>query len=58
MPGTGEPCHLKKHYGDFNQERYLMNRPHTKPQGGVKQAFEDEDRPFLDEKKATEAHGF
>jgi len=33
---------LKKHYGDY-EERKTMNRPHAKPQGGVRQAFEDKD---------------
>ncbi|OHE16942.1 MAG: hypothetical protein A2X96_03665 [Syntrophobacterales bacterium GWC2_56_13] len=48
---------LKKHYGDY-QERNIMNRPHAKPQGGVRRAFEDKDAPSItpDEKKATEAH--
>ncbi|MCX5829209.1 MAG: AAA family ATPase [Deltaproteobacteria bacterium] len=53
----GNLATLKKHYGDY-QERKTMNRPFTKPQGSVKQAFEDKDAPFItpDEKKATEAH--
>jgi twinkle protein len=48
---------LKKHYGDF-EERKTMNRPHAKPQGVVRQAFEDKDAPSImpDEKKATDAH--
>jgi len=49
---------LKKHYGDY-EERKTMNRPHTKQQGTVRQAFENEDAPSIapDEKKAIEAHG-
>lgn len=49
---------LKKHYGDFDQERKRMNRHHAKPQGVVRQAFDDKDAPSVtpDEKKATEAH--
>lgn len=48
---------LQKHYGDY-QERNTMNRPFTKPQGSVKQAFGDKDKPYhvLDEKKAVEAN--
>jgi twinkle protein len=48
---------LKKHYGDY-EERKAMNRPHAKPQGGVRQAFEDKAPPSItpDEKKAIEAH--
>jgi hypothetical protein len=49
---------LKKHYGDFDQKRNRMNRPHAKPQGGVRQAFEDNDAPSImpDEKNAIDAH--
>jgi twinkle protein len=48
---------LKKHYGD-HEERKTMNRPHAKPQGGIRQAFEDKDAPSImpDEKKATDTH--
>jgi twinkle protein len=48
---------LKKHYGD-DEERKTMNRLHAKPQGGVRQAFEDKAYPSTmpDEKKAIEAH--
>lgn len=48
---------LQKHYGDY-EERKTMNRPHTKPQGAVRQAFEDKATPSIvpDEKKAIEAH--
>lgn len=56
---SGNLITLQKHYGDFNQERNRMNRPLAKPQGGVRQAFEDKDAPSSitpDEKKATEAH--
>ncbi|MEI8172706.1 MAG: DnaB-like helicase C-terminal domain-containing protein [Deltaproteobacteria bacterium] len=48
---------LKKHYGDY-QEQKTMNRPFTKPQGSVKQAFPDKDGFSIvpDEKKVIEAH--
>lgn len=54
----GNLATLKKHYGDFNQERNRMNQSHAKQQGSVRQAFEDKDAPSImpDEKKATEAH--
>ena len=48
---------LKKHYGDYH-ERNTMNRPFTKPQGGVKQAFEEKATSYHapHEKEAIEAH--
>ena len=48
---------LQKHYGDL-KERKTMNRPFTKSQGGIRQAFEDKDKPSTmpDGKEAIEAH--
>jgi len=48
---------LRKHYGDY-EERKTMNRPHIKPQVGVRQAFPDENARSIvpDEKEAVEAH--
>ena len=49
---------LKKHYGDFSQERFTTNKPPAKPQGTIRAAFEDKGKPYpvLDEKKAIDAH--
>ncbi len=49
---------LKKHYGDFNQDRFNMNKPYQKPQGTVREAFSAKnDRSIVpDEKKAVEAN--
>ncbi len=48
---------LQKHYGDFQPQRGTR-RMNQKPQGAVRQAFEDKDAPSIkpDEKKATEAY--
>jgi KaiC/GvpD/RAD55 family RecA-like ATPase len=48
---------LKKHYGDY-QERNTMNRPFTKPQGGIKQAFEEKATSYHTphDKEAIVAH--
>ncbi len=48
---------MQKHYGDYEVRR-AADRPHSKPQGAVKEAFPGKDGPSIvpDEKKATEAH--
>jgi len=48
---------LQKHYGDYEPQRGTRHM-NQKPQGAVRQAFEDKDTPSIvpDDKKAVEAH--
>ena len=49
---------LQKHLGDFNQERYGMNKAYRKPPESIQQAFPEKDKPSImpDEKRVVEAH--